>query len=127
MEENIIVIDDDAIALVILQKMIAVINPSLTVLTFEKGKEAIQYLHKKKYKSPPYILADFHLKDIVGWELLEEIETIPEFDSKVFLISSSVSTDLPFRSQRYKSVAGFLEKPITFDMLRSINELIHQK
>lgn len=126
MEENIIAIDDDEIALVILQKMINIINPSLSLMTFVNGLDAIHYLKSKKYKTPPFILVDFHLKDMKGWEILEELESLPEFHSKIFLISSSVNSELPFQSRRFKSVAGFIEKPITFDMLRSINNKISE-
>lgn len=122
MEENIIAIDDDDIAIVILKRMIASINTSLSIISFRAGQEALQHLKAKKYKNPPYVFLDFHLKDVVGWELIEELDTIPELKSKVFLISSSVSSDLPSISQKYKCVAGFIEKPITFEHLRSILE-----
>lgn len=126
MDENIIVIDDDDIALVILKRMIASLDTSLSVLPFQKGQEALRYLQSKKYTNPPYILLDFHLKDVVGWELLEELETIPELNSRIFLISSSVNSELPTTSRRYKSVAGFIEKPITFGILKSILERIRK-
>ncbi|WP_026950313.1 response regulator [Algoriphagus mannitolivorans] len=126
MEENLIVIDDDEIALKILQRMINIINPSISLMTFVSGLEAIRHLKSKKHKKPPFILVDFHLKDVNEWEILEELESLPEYHSKVFIISSSVNSELPFQSRRFKSVAGFIQKPITFETLKSINQKISE-
>jgi response regulator RpfG family c-di-GMP phosphodiesterase len=124
MENKLIIIDDDKIALMILKKMINAINPNLEILSFLRGKDALTHLEQQGPESCPYILVDFHLLDMKGWEFLDELEKKPGFCSKVFLITSSLSSEIPIRSKEYKSVLGFFEKPLTFETLESINELV---
>jgi response regulator RpfG family c-di-GMP phosphodiesterase len=123
-EKKLILVDDDKIALMILEKMFTAINPDLKILSFLKGKDALAHLEQVGYENCPYLLVDFHLLDMKGWDFLDELEMKSQLDSKVFLITSSLSSEIPERSKDYKSVAGFFEKPLTFDTLESINQLI---
>ncbi len=125
MRNELVIVDDDYILLVILKKMFEKVNPELKISTFLNGRDALAYLKSFTFEDViPALLVDIYLKDMNGWEFLEEIDADERFLAKVFLITSSVGSQHPINSQRYKSVAGFFEKPITFDDIKTINGLI---
>jgi response regulator of citrate/malate metabolism len=124
MDSDLIIVDDDQILLVILKKMFDKVSPELKVLTFSNGNDALLHLKNFPFEKTPSLLVDIYLNDMDGWEFLEEIDHDERFFSKVFLITSSVGSQDSINSQRYKSVGGFFEKPITFDKIKAISNLI---
>lgn len=129
MQEDLIIVDDDGILLVILEKMFEKVNPELKISTFLKGEDMLNFLLKKDFEEIPYLMVDLYLKDISGWEILEKLDQDGRFQSKVALITSSVESGNSKNSTRYKCVSGFFEKPITIDTVKIINQLIfkHRK
>jgi DNA-binding NtrC family response regulator len=124
MDKELIIVDDDEILLVILKKMFDKVSPELKVSTFSNGNDALLHLKNFPFEKIPSLLVDIYLKDMDGWEFLEELDGDVRFLSKVFLITSSVGSQNPVNSQRYKSVGGFFEKPITFEKIKAISKLI---
>lgn len=121
---ELLIVDDDQILQVILKKMFEKVNPTLKIATFNNGHEALTYLKSISGGPTPSILVDIYLNDMNGWDFLEEIEGDERFVSKVYLITSSVRSQNTVDSQRYKSVAGFFTKPITYEDIKAINALI---
>jgi DNA-binding NtrC family response regulator len=124
MKQELLIVDDDPILLVILKKMFVKVNPDLNISTFLNGHEALSYLKNLNNEESPPVLVDIYLKDMDGWEFLEEVEGDDRFLSKVFLITSSVGTQHSVNSKRYKSVGGFFEKPLTLETVKKITSLI---
>ncbi len=124
MGKDLIIVDDDEILLVILEKMFLKVNPDLRISTFLRGNEALGHLLNNEFKTLPFLMVDLFLKDMLGWDFLEKLDEDGRFKSRVVLITSSVESDNSKNSTRYKSVARFFEKPITFDKIRIINDLI---
>lgn len=121
--EELIIVDDDVVLLVILERMFIRVNPELNILTFSNGQDALAHLNNCEFESVPFVLVDLYLEDISGWEFLNSLNANEKFDSKVILITSSVDSQNPKRSSQYKCIAGFFEKPITFEVIKSINKL----
>lgn len=124
MEQDLIIVDDDGILLVILQKMFEKINPELKIATFLKGKDALIFLQNQDFKNVPYLMVDLYLQDISGWEILEKLDEDGRFESKVTLISSSVESGNSAQSSRFKCVSSYYEKPITLEKIRIIDQMI---
>lgn len=124
MNQDLIIVDDDGILLVILEKMFEKVSPDLRISTFLNGEEALNYLQNQDFKEVPFLMVDLYLKDISGWEMLERLDEDGRFEAKVALITSSVESDNSKNSSRYKCVSGFFEKPITIEKIRIINQLI---
>lgn len=124
MEKDLIIVDDDWILLVILEKMFEKVNPDLRISTFLKGEEALAFLLNNDFVRLPFLMVDLYLKDTSGWEVLEKLDDDGRFESKVVLITSSVESQNSKKSSRYKCVSSFFEKPITFDKIKIINRLI---
>ena len=124
MEKELIIVDDDNVLLVILEKMFFRINPGLNIQTFSSGLMALDYLKNREFERMPFILVDLYLSDISGWKFLDELNCDEKFDSKVILITSSVDSQVPKKSAQYKCITGFFEKPINFEIIDRINKLI---
>ncbi len=121
---ELLVVDDDEILLVILGKMIAKVNPEINVVTFSKGRDALDFLQNKTENKIRFLLVDINLRDMDGWDFLSELEARQDGFSKVILITSSVSSHNPITAARYPNVIGFFEKPITFEIIKKIDRII---
>lgn len=125
MNPELILVDDDSILLIVLEKMIRKVDPDIKLSMFSSGKEVLDYLSNfPKPVIPRFLLVDINLKDMSGWELLNELETRKDSYSKVILITSSVSSLNSETAKKYVSVIGFFEKPITFENIHQIFDLI---
>jgi DNA-binding NtrC family response regulator len=127
MSSELILVDDDEILLVILEKMILKVNPEVKVIPFNTGKKALSYLNSlPQSDSKRYLLVDINLKDMSGWDFLNELEARKDKFSKVILITSSVSSSNPETAKKHPHVIGFFEKPLTFEVIRQIMDLIRK-
>lgn len=125
MYHDLILVDDDKVILVILEKMIRKADPDITLSLFTSGREALDYLSIiSEPKRSRYLLVDINLKDMSGWEFLNELEERKDNDSKVILMTSSVFSSNAETAKKYVPVVGFFEKPITFEKIHEIFELI---
>lgn len=125
MNPELILVDDDGVLLVILEKMIRKVNSDIKLTLFSSGKEALAYLsNNPKPLSSRFLMVDINLKDMSGWEFLNELETRKDNFSKVILITSSVSSSNSETAKKYVPVIGFFEKPITFEKIHQIFDLI---
>ena len=76
MNSEIILIDDDEILLVILEKMIRKVMGELELKTFNSGTSALEFLKNCVDQTPinRYLLVDVNLKDMTGWDFLTQME-----------------------------------------------------
>jgi two-component SAPR family response regulator len=121
MNPEIILVDDDEVLLVILEKMFHKVRPETKLRSFSMGRHALDHLANfpdaGKYR---FLLVDINLKDLTGWDFLNELILRKDSFSMVFLITSSVSQINAELAKKYPQVIGFFEKPITFDKIKKI-------
>lgn len=130
---KILCVDDDAITLMLCKKVIAKAELSSEIDTSNNGEEALKYFENlKKEKEannvisePQLIFLDLNMPIMNGWEFLDifsksEYYTIfPEV--KVIVLSSTIDPRDIEKAKQYPMVLNFLSKPITIEMLKSIN------
>ncbi|GMQ29655.1 response regulator [Algoriphagus confluentis] len=121
---DLVLIDDDPILLIILEKMFRKINPKLTIQSFESGLDGLEFLKNQDSAHKPIAMVDVNLKDISAWDFLDKLESSPSSVPPIFLITSSVNSKIPEISREYKCVAGFYVKPITLETIKKINHQI---
>lgn len=129
MNPEIILIDDDEILLVILEKMINKVMGELDLKSFNSGTSALDFLRNnpKNEASARFLLVDINLKDMTGWELLTQMEAEKNQDFKAIVMTSSVSLSNNATAERFPAVIGFFEKPITFKIIEQIHQKITQE
>ncbi len=121
---ELVLVDDDKVLLVILEKMIRIVNPSPRLSLFSSGKEALDYLSENPdSEKSKCLLLDINLRDMSAWEFIDELEKNAGPCPGIILITSSVSSSNSEKAKKYAPVIGFFEKPITFENIRQIFEL----
>jgi len=113
-----IVIDDSKLDCFIAEKIIQNTGRSESVKTFMTASEALDYI---KAASPTVqktmLLVDIQMPVMNGFEFLEAFENAVPSDVRnnfvINLLSSSINESDMIRAKGYKSVANFLNKPLT--------------
>jgi CheY-like chemotaxis protein len=113
-----IVIDDSKLDCFIAEKIIQNTGRSESVKTFMTASEALDYI---KSTSPSVqktmLLVDIQMPVMNGFEFLEAFESAVPSDVRnnfvINLLSSSINESDMIRAKGYKSVANFLNKPLT--------------
>lgn len=127
MATEIILVDDDKVLLVILEKMIRIVKPDHRLALFSSGKEALDYLFgDTNSDNSKYILLDINLRDMSAWEFIEEMENSGGTRASIILMTSSVSSSNAEKAKHFTPVIGFFEKPITFENIHQIFKLVEE-
>lgn len=115
------VIDDDFVYHFAVKKLLQKIEGVEEVLSFYNGIEAIDYLAKyQTNRIPDLIFLDIRMPVLDGWGFLERYEQIEENledNPVIYLVSSSSEPDDIKRARYYKSVEGYIIKPISRQVL----------
>ncbi len=135
MLNKVLCIDDDPITLMLCKKVILKTEFSKEIVTAHNGEEALKYfdnLREEKIEnsniiSPQLIFLDLNMPVMNGWEFLDEFSNNGYFNvfsnTKVIVISSTIDPSDINKSKLYPMVINFLSKPITKEMLHSINNI----
>lgn len=128
MLDQILCIDDDPIALMLIKKNIQKITFSNEIVTAQNGQEALDFFkslndlqaNNTVHKQPQLIFLDLNMPVMGGWEFLDcfNNKEYSNFNhTKVIVLSSTIDpTDIE-KSKAYPMVIDFLPKPITTEML----------
>jgi response regulator RpfG family c-di-GMP phosphodiesterase len=128
MELSFIVIDDSELDCFIARKIIAHIDKSLTVKTFQNSLDALKSINETVARDDiiTIILLDLQMPLMNGFQFVEEFEKMPSEAQRNFLIvalsSTRNSSDI-FRMLTYNAVYSMIEKPLTKEKFFS---LIHE-
>ena len=119
------IVDDDPIVLVITTKVLSKHPRFDKSKTFKNGKAFLKKLKEDiKRKQPPSLtFLDLNMPVMDGWELLTELENIPEAQKiPVVILTSSIDRKDKIKSREYLNVRAFVSKPLTS---KKLNELLN--
>lgn len=125
-KSRVFIIDDDPIHQRIAQIMISRYNLFDEYFSYTEAQVALDFLQENTENSeliPGVILLDLNMPVIDGWDFLEAFETLKEKLKsviKIYIVSSSVDEKDLIRSKQYASVKGFISKPLSPDIIRTI-------
>ncbi len=124
--KKIMIIDDDAIDNYLVNVLIKTNNIAETVLEFDNGEKAIEYLEVNKSieeNLPEIILLDIYMPIMNGIEFMERMDEIDmKFPQKckICVVSGSINDNDILRTKLNANVLKYTTKPITPEFLLSL-------
>ncbi len=115
---NIMLIDDDPINNLIIEKISSSFN-QVKMHNFEQGLKAFE-AYSKNPSMYQFILLDINMLDISGWDFLDSCIKAKLTKVPVYILTSSIDPRDAEKAQTYSQVIGFLYKPFSRETLQEI-------
>jgi len=122
--KHVLIIDDDAVSVLILKKMLSNAGFLENPMVFYNGSEAFDFLSKNYASNDLYfVFLDINMPIMNGWGFLESIQTVIHPNNFiVYLLTSSTSEQEKSKSKDYQCIKKFISKPISKEILNEIKE-----
>ena len=114
--KKILVLDDDKIKHFLFRKRLGFLFPDLELFFKSKPSEAVDFL---KVNQVDLIFLDLNLPEMSGWDLVELLKE-NSFESRIILVSGSVSSEDKQRVKKDGLIQAIYEKPISDTDLQEI-------
>lgn len=119
--KKIMYVDDDLQLVNIYKSILKSKNLLEFLIHFKNAKESIQYLKsiKSKDDAPDYILLNFYMPDMDGFEFLTYFEKLVKIQDNVEIYVSTSSHKKIDRDviMNFPFVSAFIEKPVSSDFI----------
>lgn len=120
---NIIIIDDDALSVFTIERLIKKSSPSTVVQSFLSGEKALAHFSALDRGSfPNVILLDLYMPVMDGWQFLEAYQA-KGFENKfstIYILSSSIDERDATLAEEHGLIQEFLKKPLQKEKLASL-------
>ena len=119
-EVNILLVEDDYLDIMNVERELSKINVTLPLLVARNGREALNMLRgtegsEKITPAPSVILLDINMPRMNGLEFLAEMRREPEFSHIPVFIMTTSNEDIDRMAAQRLNVTGYIVKPLTFD------------
>ncbi|MDN5216183.1 response regulator [Fulvivirgaceae bacterium BMA12] len=128
MMKSILLIDDEDINLFILQNLLRLSKIDADIVFFNTSQKGINYLEDliaKGAEFPDLILLDIEMPVMNGWDFLEVYKKFQKsytYGSKVIIFTTSIVEQDMAKAKSYEEVEDFVNKPMTIELLKSIQQ-----
>lgn len=126
--KNACIIDDDDIFRFIMKKHIMNQGLAENILSFENGREAIDYITANRLEIdalPDVIFLDINMPVMDGWDFVLEYNELKKRivkDATVFMISSSVDDRDISRANNTEVITEYVTKPLDKERISDLME-----
>jgi len=119
---KIVLIDDDPTSNFLSKFVLSQIDENIHVRIFADCHEILEQLHSIDFMSNDLLLLDINLGLCSGWDVLEIIESRNQLNKacipQIVMLSSSINSEDRSKAESYKSVSGFISKPLNEEAIR---------
>jgi len=121
---TLLLIEDDDVDVMTIEREFAKKSIGNQIIRACDGQEALELLQNNMVPSPYVILLDLNMPRMNGLEFLENIKAAGISDLNIAMYSSSSRPEEQKQVMQYKSVIGYVDKPINQASLATLlNEL----
>ncbi len=119
-------VDDDAITIMICEKILSHVSFAEQIISATNGSEAINFIVKcfnDNTPLPQLIFLDLNMPIMNGWEFLEAFKDLnfPQNNQPIVcILSSTIDAEDANRAMQYSFVKKFISKPLTKEILDTI-------
>ncbi|CAN5219446.1 response regulator [soil metagenome] len=118
-------IDDDFIHQFGMKRMIQRYEPSMGVIQFSNGLEAINFFKtlSRDEEIPEIIFLDINMPVMNGWEFMDEFIKLRDSLQKkidIYMLSSSTDTYDIKKATSNPALTGYIVKPLTIDFIKDL-------
>jgi two-component system, CitB family, response regulator MalR len=126
--KTILIVDDDLMVNMVTERLLLRHNKDYKIVTFTNPVKALESL-KEKYSNheslPDIVLLDIRMPELTGFEFLDKLKESELFDSlQVIMYTSSAAVADQEKSQVYKNVIGYMQKPFSVNLFNEILDKI---
>ena len=118
-------VDDDQDTNLYNEIVLNQLNASEHIIVFQNGKDALKYITENDDRID-LILLDINMPVMNGWQFIEQYEQLPKNKQHavvVVMLTSSINGDDKKRAQAFKSIAKYINKPLTPTLIEEILKL----
>ena len=118
------IIEDNSASIFWIKEIMNEVHFANHLITYTNGKEALDDLSEKikdAASTPEVIFLDINMPVMDGWEFLDEFSKIePAKKIHIYVLTSSEDPEDTVKAEKYKSIAGYIVKPVTEEKLKEI-------
>ena len=118
-----LLVEDDSILCIMQTAILKQVFPNCSIEIACSAEETLNYLQsleKNQQNAPDYILIDLQLSGVDGLEMVEnfsEKQLLFLQETELFILSATIDSRVIGRIQNNNRIKGFLEKPLTKEIL----------
>ncbi len=122
-----ILIDDDMVNNFLSSIFIEEAAGKSEIQSFDNPEKGFEYIYNEysKNENPTVLFLDINMPTSSGWDFLDKFEKLDEKIKKcfkIYMLSSSVDPADEQRARENKHVAGYVDKPLSEEIVMSILE-----
>lgn len=122
---EILIVEDDAIAQLIIQHNLKLFFPNHSFKTAFNGQDALQHIEKNLAKLPCAITLDLNMPTMNGFQFVETLIK-QNINIPVFVVSSSTLSDDIQKCKNFSTIHSFYSKPFLKSSAEDIYRIITQ-
>lgn len=124
---TIVVIDDDPIAGLLVERANHKVQLAERVLCFYSAVDGLDYLTSladRPEEAPEIIFLDICLPIVNGWQFLERFEPLGWSGTAIYMLATSSSQEQINRAKKVAHVKDYIVKPLTTERLKTIKNCL---
>ena len=119
-------IDDDPITSLLLERVNAIVDLTTEVASFHSAVDALDCLRQcDRHTAPEVIFLDICMPIVSGWQFLQQFKELENHhlaSTRVYMLTTSTAQSDMNRAKKFDSVVDYIVKPLTIACLQRMQD-----